>query len=223
MSSASDVKTSYKTLVKESGLRMLQSGLTVATWGNVSACDRDTGLMYITPSGMDYTKIVEDDICVYDLEGNHIEGDRRPSIELHLHRGMFNARPEITACIHTHPIFSTVFSSMGEDIPINIHDEAAQALGDSVRCCNYALPGTQDLADEAAKTIGDKANACMLRSHGLVCIGADMDAAFKVSTVVEMVAEIYWRIRATGGNYIPISDENVAIMQEFVKTKYGQY
>ena len=50
-----------------------------------------------------------------------------------------------------------------------------------------------------------------------------MDGAFKVSTVVEMVAEIFWRIRAMGGEYAPISDENVAAMQEFVKTKYGQY
>ena len=50
-----------------------------------------------------------------------------------------------------------------------------------------------------------------------------MDAAFKVSTVVEMVSEIFWRIRATGSTYVPISDENVAAMQEFVKTKYGQY
>ena len=106
MATAADVKVEYKTLVKESGLRMLESGLTVATWGNVSYCDRETGLVYITPSGMDYTTITEDDICVYDLEGNHIEGDRRPSIELHLHIGMFNARPEVCACIHTHPLFN---------------------------------------------------------------------------------------------------------------------
>jgi L-fuculose-phosphate aldolase len=49
-----------------------------------------------------------------------------------------------------------------------------------------------------------------------------MEAAFKTSKVLEMVAEILWRIRATGGTYVPISDENVAAMQEFVKTKYGQ-
>ena len=40
MATAADVKVEYKTLVKESGLRMLESGLTVATWGNVSYCDR---------------------------------------------------------------------------------------------------------------------------------------------------------------------------------------
>lgn len=223
MANASDVKREIRTLVKDSGLRMLESGLTVATWGNISYCDREAGLAYITPSGMDYHSITEDDICVFDLEGNRIAGERRPSIELHLHLGMFRARPEMAACVHTHPIFSTVFSSMGEDIPLNLHDEAAQALGDTIRCCPYELPGSIELAHAAVETIGERANACMLRNHGLVCIGADMDAAFKVSTVVEMVSEIWWRIRATGGAYVPISDEHVAAMQEFVKTRYGQY
>ena len=131
---AGKVKAEYKELVRTSGVRMIDSGLTVATWGNISACDREEGLMYITPSGMNYHTLTNDDIVVFDLEGNHVEGDRRPSIELQLHRGMFNARPETAACIHTHPIFSTVFSSMGRDIPIDLHDEAAQALGGPVRC-----------------------------------------------------------------------------------------
>lgn len=223
MAQASGVNNDFKRIVREGGVRMVESGLTVATWGNVSACDRETGLVYITPSGMDYHGLVDDDICVFDLEGNHVEGERRPSIELHLHIGMFVARPEIGVCIHTHPIFSTVFSSMGEDLPLNLHDEAAQALGDTVRCCDYALPGSAELAANARAAIGERARACMLRNHGLVCIGEDMDAAFKVSAVVEMVSEIWWRIRATGGTYVPISDENVRAMQEFVKTSYGQY
>lgn len=220
---AGTVKTEYKQLVRTSGIRMIDSGLTVATWGNISACDREEGLMYITPSGMNYHELTDDDICVYDLEGNHVEGDRRPSIELELHRGMFCVRPEAAACIHTHPIFSTVFSSMGRDIPIDLHDEAAQALGGPVRCATYQLPGTQELADAAREAIGTDSNACLLRSHGAVCIGPDMDSAFKVATVLEMVSEIYWRILAAGGEYNPISAENVVAMQEFVKTKYGQY
>ena len=140
MPSSKDVKPELKKLVRLSGVRMIDSGLTVATWGNISCCDRETGLMYITPSGMNYHEIVDDDINVYDLDGNLVQGHRRPSIELDLHRGMYNARPDISACVHTHPIFSTVFSSMGEDIPINLHDEAAQALGDTVRCADYCLP-----------------------------------------------------------------------------------
>jgi len=223
MPSVDDVKTEYQELVRKSGIRMIDSGLTVSTWGNISYCDRSTDLMYITPSGMNYHEIVNDDINVYDLQGNLIKGHRRPSIEIDLHRGMYNARSEISACVHTHPIYSTVFSSMGEDIPINLHDEAAQALGDTIRCADYCLPGTQELANAAVAAIGAKSNACLLRNHGAVCIGADMDGAFKISTVLEMVAEIYWRIRAMGSTYIPISDANVAAMQEFVKTKYGQY
>lgn len=222
-SKMSAVKDEYKTLVKNAGVRMVDSGLTVATWGNISYCDRDAGLVYITPSGMDYHKITESDICVYDLSGGHVEGDRRPSIELHMHLEILSMRQDASACVHTHPIFSTVFSSIGEDIPIDVHDEAAQALGDTVRCCDYALPGTPELAENACKALGACANACMLRNHGLVCVGEDMDAAFKVSAVVEMVSEILWRIRAMGASYVPISMENVKAMQEFVKTGYGQF
>ena len=129
MADANAVDPRCKKLVRESGIRMIESGLTVYTWGNVSYCDRSTGLVYITPSGMDYHELTDDDICVYELSGAHVEGDRRPSIELQMHLGCLNARPEMNAVVHTHPIFSTVFSSMGEDIPINIHDEAAQTLG----------------------------------------------------------------------------------------------
>ena len=106
-----DVKREYRELVRKAGVRMLDSGLTVCTWGNVSFCDRETGLVYITPSGMDYHDLVDEDICVFDLNGRHVEGDRRPSIELHMHLGCLNARPEANAVLHTHPIYSTVFSS----------------------------------------------------------------------------------------------------------------
>ena len=213
-----------KEAVCDAGIRMIDAGLTVATWGNVSYCDRASGRMYLTPSGMDYHSLTNDDIVVYDLEsGEIVEGSRRPSIEHDLHRNVYLARPEVSAVIHTHPIFSTVFSCMDEDIYINIHDEAAQALGDTVRCADYQLPGTPELAAAAVAALGEKSMACLLKSHGAVCLGQDFDAAFKVATVLEMVAEIYWRIRATGGTYQPISDENVETMRVFAATKYGQY
>lgn len=219
----STVKDELRTLVREAGIRMIDSGLTVSTWGNVSVMDRAEGLLYITPSGMDYHALKNADIDVFSLEsGELIDGFRKPSIELGMHRAIHLARPDITVCVHTHPIFSTVFSSMGEGIPINAHDEAAQALGDDVRCALYALPGTSELAAAAVAALGERANACLLRSHGAVAVGSSVDGAFKVATVLEMVAEILWRIRAVGGSYLPISDGNVAAMQEFVRTSYGQ-
>jgi len=213
---------SYKKLLVEAGLRMFNSNLTVGTWGNISVCDRDKNLVYITPSGMNYTTVTEDDMVVLDMKGQQIEGCRKPSIETPMHVAVFNARPDVNAVVHAHPVYSTAFSSMGEDIPL-IHDEAAQTLGDVVRTAEYALPGTVEIAKCCIKALGSKARACLLPSHGSICVGRDMDECFRVAVVLEMTAQILYLIRSMGGKHIPISDENIAAMQEFIRTgKYGQ-
>ena len=101
-------------------------------------------------------------------------------------------------------------------------DEAAQVLGDVVRTTKYALPGSQELADECVKALGERSMACLLKSHGAVCLGRDLEQAFGNSTVLEATAKVYSVIRAMGGQFDPISPENIAFMQEFVRTKYGQ-
>ena len=207
--------------VVEAGKRMLRSRLTVETWGNLSVCDRENSLIYITPSAMDYDEITAEDIVVLDFDGKVVGGERKPSIESQLHAAIYRARPDVGAVIHTHPIFSTVFSSIGESIPL-LHDEAAQALGDVVLTADYALPGTMELAENCVKALGQKANACLLKSHGAVCVSKNMTGCFKVAAVLEMVAEIYYRIRSINGCYCPISDENIAVMKDFAQNKYGQ-
>lgn len=211
----------YKELIVSSGLRMLNSGMTVETWGNLSVRDEETGRVYLTPSGMDYSKISESDVVVCDADGNIVEGHRKPTIEKDLHLEIYKRRKDVNAIVHTHPIYSTVFSCMGEDIP-PIIDEAAQVLMGACRRADYALPGTMELAENCVNALGDTAMSCLLQSHGAVCVGKDMNAAFKVARVLEMTAEIYYRIRATGGTPIPISDENIAYMIDFMKNKYGQ-
>lgn len=211
----------YKKLIVDSGLRMLNSGYTVGTWGNISVREQEKNLVYLTPSGMDYSKIIEEDVVVCDLDGNIVEGTRKPTIETLLHLGVYKARPEVNAIVHTHPIYSTVFSCAGEDIP-SVIDEAAQTLGGVVKTAPYALPGSQELADNCVRALGDKANACLLMSHGAVCLGETMEAAFKVSTVLEVTAKIYYMVRSMGKECIKISDENIAAMEYFVKNIYGQ-
>lgn len=210
---------SWKKVIVDAGLRMRDAKLTVETWGNIS-CLHD-GLVYITPSGMDYGVITEDDIIVADLAGNIVEGKRKPSIETPLHISVYNTRPDVRTVIHTHAIHSNVFACIGEDIPL-FHDEAAQTLGDTVRCADYCLPGTVDLAESCTAVLAGKANACLLRNHGAVCVADTMDNCFKVAIVLEMVAELYYKIRAMSCNFVPLSEENIRTMQEFVKTKYGQ-
>jgi len=211
----------YKKLIVDSGLRMLNSGLTIETWGNISCRDKDTNLVYLTPSGMDYTVITEDDVVVCDLDGNIVDGHRKPTIETGLHIEIYKARPEVNAVVHTHPLYSTVFSCMGMDIPLII-DEAAQVLGDVCRTAEYALPGSPELAQNCAKALGNKANSCLLKAHGAVCVGETMEAAFKVAKVLEVTAQVYQMILATGNQCCPISEENVAAMQYFIRNIYGQ-
>lgn len=211
----------WKREVIDAGVRMLGEGITIGTWGNVTVRDPETGYVYLSPSGMPYKTLVEDDIVVVRLDGSRVEGGRKPTIETEMHLAIYRARPECNAVIHTHPIYSTAFSAMGEDIPLLL-DEAAQVLGDTVRTTAYALPGSQELADECVKALGDKAMACLLKSHGAVCLGRDLEQAFGNSTVLEATAKVYSIIRSMGGQFQPISPENIAFMQEFVRTSYGQ-
>ena len=211
----------FKKLIVDSGLKMLNGGYTVETWGNISCRDPETQRVYITPSGMDYSTLCEDDVVVVDLDANVLEGKRRPSIETGLHCAIYRARGDVNAVVHTHPIYSTVFSCIGEDIPMLI-DEAAQCMGDVCRTTEYALPGSVEIAQNCIKALGQKANSCLLKSHGAVCVAGDMPGAFRVVKVLEVTAQMYQMIRAMNCQYHPISQENIEKMQYFVCHCYGQ-
>lgn len=211
----------YKQLIVESGKRMSGSGLTVETWGNISFRDKETGLVYLTPSAMLYDTIVEDDVVVCRLDGTIVEGERKPTIETEMHLSVYRNREDVNAIIHTHPIYSMVYAAQGKNIPLII-DEAAQILGDVCRCADYALPGSAELAENCVKALGERSNSCLIHSHGAVCVSGDMDGAFKTAKVLEVTAQIYYMIEATGGKPAGISDENIKAMQDFVKNSYGQ-
>lgn len=209
----------YKRFLIDACLRMVKSGLTVETWGNISVRDPETGYVYLTPSGMPYDTIVEDDIVVMDVDGNRIEGTRKPTIEHAMHLGIMRNRPDVNAVVHTHPVYSQVFALLHENIPPVI-DEAAQILGDEVRVTEYALPGSPEMAANAIKALGNDA-ACLLANHGAVAVGKDMDAAFKVCTILEMTSQIYYMARCIGEPK-HIDADKVAFMKDFVANHYGQ-
>lgn len=209
-----------KQLLVESGKRMLHSGLTVETWGNISLRDPETGLVALTPSGMPYDVLTVDDVIVAKLDGTIMEGTRKPTIETDLHLGIYRNRPEIHAIVHTHPIYSQIFAVLREDIPPVI-DEAAQIMGGTVRVAEYALPGSEALAKNCVAALGAEGHACLLANHGAVCIGGDIDFAFKVSTVLEMTAQIYYMARGIGTPKT-LTEEQVAFMHDFAYHHYGQ-
>lgn len=209
----------YRQLVIDSGRRMYDSGLTVGAWGNISVRDPETGYVYITPSGMDYYICKAPDINIYDIDGNLIEGFRTPSIEKPLHLSVYQARPDVGAVMHTHPLYSSIFGILEERIPA-VTEEFAQVLGKEVTCAEYFLPGTVELGHAVAKALGERA-AVLLISHGAVNVGKDIDEAFLVSEALEKCAQLYYMARCIGKPKI-ISDEHVQAMYDFRRNKYGQ-
>ena len=114
-----------------------------------------------------------------------------------------------------------VFACQGREIPL-FTDEAAQVLGDTVRTASYQLPGTKELADAAVAALGSRSNACLLRSHGAVCVGRTMAEAFRTAAVLETTAEVLFRIEASGGKPVPLVPQAIEAMQEFMRSGYGQ-
>ena len=82
--------------------KLITEGLTVGTGGNISVFDPEKKCFAITPSGIDYFEMTPDDVVIVDLEGKVVEGNRRPSSEVELHRIFYQKRDDIRAVVHTH-------------------------------------------------------------------------------------------------------------------------
>ena len=213
------ISDTFKKIVIDAGLTMLREGLTVSTWGNVSVRDSETGLIYISPSGMDYQSIQSDDIVVLDAALNIVDGLRKPSIEKEMHAAVYNARSEVNAVVHTHPLYSTVLGVNGMELPA-VSEDFAQIVGDKIICSEYALPGTPELAQNTVKALG-KQNSVLLPNHGTMSVGEDMKSALTVCQVVEKAAHIYILAKSIGTPHL-ISDEDIKAMQDYKQNMYGQ-
>ncbi|MBT3321877.1 MAG: class II aldolase/adducin family protein [Anaerolineae bacterium] len=213
------IKNNLKEIIVETGIKMLAEGLTVGTWGNFSVRDPETGLIYITPSGMAYNSLQTEDVVVLDKDANLADGKRIPSIEHPMHLALYAARADVNAVVHTHPIYSTVLGVNGMELPA-ISEDFAQIVGYKMSCSKYALPGTKELGQNVVKGLG-KENGVLLPNHGTVVVGANMPAALTICHVVEKSAQTYILAKSIGTpNIIP--DADIKAMQDYVQNEYGQ-
>lgn len=106
-----------KEKVFRANLELVQHGLVIFTWGNVSGIDRASGLVVIKPSGVDYDTMTVDDMVVVDLDGNVVEGNLRPSSDTPTHLAIYRAWPEVGGVVHTHSTYATAWAQAGKDIP----------------------------------------------------------------------------------------------------------
>lgn len=102
--------------VFEANKSLVEHNLVVLTWGNVSAIDKETNLVVIKPSGVDYAKMSAEDIVVVDLDGKVVDGHFNPSSDLATHLELYKKYPEIGGVVHTHSLYATAFSQAQKEI-----------------------------------------------------------------------------------------------------------
>lgn len=204
-------------LIVEFGKKLVTTGLTKGTGGNLSIYNRQEKLMAITPSGIDYFEIKPENVAILTIEGKQIDGDKKPSSEVELHRIFYERRTDIAAMIHTHTIYATTLACLNWSLP-PVHYMVAVA-GKDVRCAPYATFGTRELAENAFEFMKDR-KAVLLANHGLLTGGSSLQEAFNITEQIEYCAELYYRTKCIGEPAI-ISDEEMELMKEKFKT-YGQ-
>ena len=173
--------------------------------GNFSARDRETGLVCMTPSGVDRRTMNAEDIVVMDLDARVVEASngRKPSSEALMHLAAYEVRPNVCAIVHTHSPFALVFAALERPIPGLVLEAAhLHCEGGSVPVAPFAPQGTAELADSvrAPLRMGD---ALLLARHGVLTVGTSMDEALLKAAYVEELAEVAYRAAVISDGNMP--------------------
>ena len=174
--------------------------------GNISVRVGDEHVL-ITPSGLCKGRMQADDLLLMDLDGNILSAKdgRKPSSETPMHLEVYKQRPDVCAVLHAHPVFATTLTVSDSPFPVDVLPEILLALGE-VPTTRYATPSSHDDAD-AIRELIQKHDALLLRQHGSLTVGKDLDAALTALERIEHVAEVFWRAQMLGKvNRIPEGD-----------------
>jgi L-fuculose-phosphate aldolase len=199
--------------------RLIDSGLVTGTSGNVSVRTPE-GDILVTPSGVDYEVLGPEDVVLVDVEGALLEGSLEPSSETPMHTGIYRARPEVGAVVHTHSIYATTLACLGWPIP-PVHYMLTTLSDDGrIPLAPYTTYGTEELAAYASDALGESRNACLLQNHGTITVGDSPGEAFSRTVVLEEMAEIYYRT-SVAGEPVLLSPEQVEEVSAKI-SGYGQ-
>lgn len=191
--------------VCDMALRACRTGLFEGTCGNLSALDRERGVVVITPSQVPYEEYAPEEMVLLDLEGRVIGGKHRPSSEWIMHTMVYREKPEVGAVLHTHSPYATAFAVCGESIPC-VLIEMVPALGGDVPLAPFGMPGTEEVARSAIDALRER-RGCILANHGVLAVGAELESAYRNAGYVENAARICSIALSTGMPIHPLSRE----------------
>ena len=216
-----------KQQVFEANMDLPRYGLVTFTWGNVSAIDRQRGLVVIKPSGIAYESMTVDDMSVVDLQGHVVEGRWRPSSDTATHLALYRRYPDLGGAVHTHSTHATAWAQAGLAIPALGTTHADYFFGDIP--CTRALSAQE--VDEAyelntgqviIEALGE-ANplhtpGIVVYQHGPFAWGKDAHEAVHNAVVMEEVARMAWIARGINPQLQPIDSW---LMNKHFQRKHG--
>lgn len=201
--------------VVSAGQQLIDAGLVRGTSGNVSI--RQGELVYASPTGVPYDQLEPTMISVVRLTDEQLAAGLRPTSELPLHLAIYRARPDVSAIVHTHSMFATVFASLNHTIP-PVHYLLARA-GGPPPIAGYARYGSTELAENCVQAMG-QGPSVLLANHGVVSVGADLRQAMAAAEAIEFVAELAWRAGQLGQPRLLTERELADAAEAFAS--YGQ-
>ncbi|MDR1834701.1 MAG: L-ribulose-5-phosphate 4-epimerase [Fusobacteriaceae bacterium] len=192
-----------KKKVCEANLLLPQYGLVTFTWGNVSEIDRESGLVVIKPSGVEYADLRPEDMAVVDLSGKRIEG-KKPSSDTPTHLELYRNFSSLGGIVHTHSRWATIFAQMKKGLSPLGTTHADYFYGE-IPCTR--LMTAEEIAGPYEKNTGtvivetcknpDEIPAVLVASHGPFAWGKDALEAVHNAVVLEEIAFMAWHCGST--------------------------
>ncbi len=187
-----------KKKVCEANLLLPKYGLVTFTWGNVSAVDRESGMIVIKPSGVEYDGMKPGDMVVVELAtGKIAEGRYKPSSDTPTHLELYRAFLNIGGIVHTHSRWATSFAQAGAGI-IPMGTTQGDYFYGEIPCTRAMTP--KEIGGEYEKETGtviieefkDKdpmsIPAVLVKNHGPFAWGKSAEEAVHNAVVLEEVA-----------------------------------
>lgn len=164
-------------------------GLTPGKSGNISCrfYEEEVPKIAVTKSSISKGMVGIDDIIIVDIEGNILEGQGKPSCETFLHLGIYNKRGDINAVVHTHSPYAAGFSMSGKEL--KWLEGFGSIENPYIPWVRYSKPGSMELAEDTAKMMKDE-DVVILKNHGVVAAGTNLDEAILLTEFIEHIARI---------------------------------
>jgi L-ribulose-5-phosphate 4-epimerase len=200
-------------------LELPKNNLVAWTGGNVSARDAESGLVVIKASGIRYEEMRPEHMVVVNSDGRIVEGEYKPSSDVHSHLYIYKHRPDVGGVVHTHSRYATAFAAVGKEIPC-VLTAMGDEFGGPIPCGGFALIGDEAIGKVVVETLG-KSPAVLLKNHRVFTVGKNASAAVKAAVMTEDVAATVWMALQIGTPDV-IPQEDVEKLHYRYTHVYGQ-